>query len=103
MNVQTERGYDVADAPSLAELVDEVERTGRPCTIRRGDRVVAVLAPPPANQPVARGRRRRVKEPDPESHPMWALVGIGRSGRSDTSERIHDAVAEAVRSHSEPE
>jgi hypothetical protein len=39
---------DIATMPDeVAQLVEEVERTGQPRSFRRGNRIVAVLMPPP--------------------------------------------------------
>ena len=36
---------DISSLPDLAQLADEVARTGRPCVLRRGDTNVAVVVP----------------------------------------------------------
>lgn len=39
---------DITHIPELAQLADEVDRTRRPRSLRRGSRTVAVLMPPPS-------------------------------------------------------
>ncbi len=36
---------DISHTPELLRIAEEVERTGQPCRLRRGDQDVAVLIP----------------------------------------------------------
>ena len=49
---------DITQIPDVARLIEEVEATGKPRRIRRGDRDVAIVMPAPASrQAAARARR----------------------------------------------
>jgi len=36
---------DISDHPELARLADELQRTGQPCRLRRGDQDIALVIP----------------------------------------------------------
>src|SRR5579885_3085788 len=36
---------DIGDHPELARLADELQRTGQPCRLRRGDQDIALVIP----------------------------------------------------------
>jgi hypothetical protein len=51
---------DISQVPALARLVEEVEATGKPRRIRRGDRDVAIVMPATSSRrDTARDRRFR--------------------------------------------
>jgi hypothetical protein len=59
--------------PELLRLVEEMEASGRPRTLRRAGKDVAIVSPTPA-----RKRRARTKMPKPTTaeSALWTLVGI---------------------------
>lgn len=52
---------DISDLPEVAELAEEVARTGRARVLRRADRDIAVISPAPAGR---RSRARPVTQAD---------------------------------------
>ena len=88
---------DIATIPELAQLVDEVRRTGRSRVLRRADEDVALLTPmtPGAKKP--RRRWRVLREDDP----LFGLVGIGCSGGpGDVAANKRRYLADAIRAES---
>jgi hypothetical protein len=74
---------DVTRSPELLRLVEEIEQSGQPRRLSRGNKTVAILAPVAAPRKQARPHRRTgLLGPD---DPFWSLVGIGRSGLDDVS------------------
>jgi hypothetical protein len=49
---------DITQVPDVARLIEEVEATGKPRRIRRGDRDVAIVMPAPPTRPAAARARR---------------------------------------------
>ncbi|MFN8637664.1 MAG: hypothetical protein U0893_27750 [Chloroflexota bacterium] len=86
---------DVASTPDVADLADEVARTGIPHVLTRDGEALAII------RPVPKRKRRRSASPttEPTSLHEWFgdLIGIGKSdGPGDVSANIHRYVAEAI-------
>jgi antitoxin (DNA-binding transcriptional repressor) of toxin-antitoxin stability system len=89
------RRVDLAQAPDLLRLVEEVERTGQPSELCRDGELVAVLVPVASGPPKPSTRpRRRTGRIGPDD-PLIALSGIGQSGLGNVSANKHEHLAEA--------
>lgn len=91
------RTIDVASQPELLALVEEVQREGRPCLLKRGDEEVAVIAPVErATRP--RRRRRRIEWKGPPTAAWWDSitdVWVDDEGPTDMSTNKNKYLAEA--------
>lgn len=91
---------DLKNAPSLAELIEEVRKTNRPRIIRADGEDVAVL------MPTSNGKRlskRQQKGAFSRDDALWDVIGIGRSGVSDVSTNKDKYLAEAYLAESRQE
>ncbi|MBI2942336.1 MAG: hypothetical protein HYY04_18055 [Chloroflexi bacterium] len=85
---------DVRHRPELRAFADHIRKTKRVAILRDADEEIATVTPA---QPT---RRRRLPKGRPltKDDPLFGLIGIGRSGRSDISSNKHKYLAEADRS-----
>jgi hypothetical protein len=84
---------DVADSAELLRLAEEVQASGRPRLLKRGDQPLALLTPV---QPTKARRRRPRSKPLDRSDPLFNIIGILHwEGPTDVSENKHSYLAEA--------
>jgi hypothetical protein len=88
------RHIDISSIPELQKLVHEVRQTNEPSILREEREDVAMLTPlTPVTKRGVRGK------PTTADDPLWKLVGIGHSGKSDISTNKHQYLAEAYLPH----
>ena len=85
---------DISRIPELLRLVHEVRQTNEPSILREASEDVAMLTPLKA-----KAKRSARGKPVTADDPLWKLIGIGHSGKSDISANKHKYLAEAYRAH----
>jgi hypothetical protein len=86
------RHIDISGIPELLKLVHEVRQTNEPMILQEEHEDVALL------MPIKRGAKSRVRgKPVTADDPLWKLIGIGHSGKGDTSANKHTYLARAYR------
>ena len=86
---------NIEHRPQLRDLADHIRKTKRVIVLRdENGEDIATITP-------AKIQRRRTPKlrPVTADDPIFGLVGIGRSGRSDISSNKHQYIAEAILSH----
>jgi hypothetical protein len=85
---------DISRMPELLSIAHEVQSTNEPRILQQDSEDVAMLTP---ITPVA---KRRVRgKPTSADDPLWKLIGIGHSGKGDSSANKHQYLAEAYLHH----
>lgn len=93
--------FDTTGTPDVAELAEEVARTGVARVLSRDGEALAIVSPV-SNKKRRRPEWRRAK---PSSLNDWLgdLIGVGTSpGPGDVSANVHRYVAEAIHGKSGP-
>lgn len=99
--VREPQSLDITAIPQLAELAEEVQRTGQPRALQRNGETLAYLEPAPQvsgerHTGGARRKRSRHGERFTTSDPLWDFVGMATSeGPGDVAENKHKYLAEA--------
>jgi hypothetical protein len=85
---------DISSIPELLRIAQEVQRTNESAVLQQESEDLAMLTP---IKPVAKRSIRG--KPTSADDPLWKLVGIGHSGRSDISANTHQYLADAYLHH----
>ena len=85
---------DISRIPELLRIAQEVRSTNEPRILQQESEDLAMLTP---IKPVAKTNPRG--KPTTADDPLWKLIGIGHSGKSDISENKHKYLAEVYLHH----